>query len=334
MVAEPETPAGAAVLISKAVNNGLNKALGLHALDGDRPSGVEDTPADPGPKVLAFVNGGSACGPVATVKMTAAFSDGSTKDYYTQPDRLNIMSYYQGCQSVETARFSRQQGIKVRDALDFQFRADLLKDRSGAWTAVMAPATDDERHVFGWRYSQFRQKYDQLWQEGWRSLQHVVDGEVLSWTRMWSTARCSYSAVWRPGTEGEWQKYSVSYDEFRARYDELWGDGWRLHLLDTHVVDGEVLYSAVWRPGTEGEWQKYSVSYDEFRARYDELWGDGWRLHLLDTHVLNGEVQYSAVWRPGTGSEIQLPGFAYRDFRREITKQWEAGLRVHTLSVT
>ena len=321
--AVPDTPAGAAVLISKAVNNGLNKAFGLHALDGDRASGVEDTPADPGPKVLAFLNGGDSCGPVATVKMTAAFSDGSTRDYFTQPDRLNIMSYFQGCQSVDTARFSSQQAIKVRNALDFQPRADLLKDRSGRWTTVMVPGTDDERHVFGWKYPRFRQKYDQLWQEGWRLhalANHVVNGEVR------------YTAVWRPSTEGEWQKYSVTYEEFRVRYDELWGQGWRLHLLNNHVVNGEVRYTAVWRPSTEGEWQKYSVTYEEFRVRYDELWGQGWRLHLLNNHVVNGEVRYTAVWRPSTEGEWQKYSVTYEEFRVRYDELWGQGWRLHLLN--
>jgi hypothetical protein len=87
--------------------------------------------------------------------------------------------------------------------------------------------------------------------------------------------------VWRPSTEGEIQVYGWAYEDFRAKYDELWPQGWRLHLLNNYVVNGEVLYTAVWRPSTEGEIQVYGWAYEDFRAKYDELWPQGWRLHIV-----------------------------------------------------
>jgi hypothetical protein len=66
-----------------------------------------------------------------------------------------------------------------------------------------------------------------------------------------------YTAVWRPSTEGEIQVYGWKYEDYRAKYDELWNQGWRLKLLNVYVVSGQVLYTAVWRPSTEGEIQVY-----------------------------------------------------------------------------
>jgi hypothetical protein len=90
-----------------------------------------------------------------------------------------------------------------------------------------------------------------------------------------------YSAVWRPAPSEEIQVYGWKYEDFRAKYDELWPQGWRLHLLNNYVVNGEVLYTAVWRPSTEGEIQVYGWTYEDFRAKYDELWPQGWRLHIV-----------------------------------------------------
>jgi hypothetical protein len=39
------------------------------------------------------------------------------------------------------------------------------------------------------------------------------------------------SAVWRPGTEAERHVIGWQEEDFRRVYDELWSQGWRLHLL-------------------------------------------------------------------------------------------------------
>ena len=45
------------------------------------------------------------------------------------------------------------------------------------------------------------------------------------------TASMSYTAVWEPSKAGEIQLYDVTYEEYRAKYDQLWGQGWRLKGL-------------------------------------------------------------------------------------------------------
>ena len=37
-----------------------------------------------------------------------------------------------------------------------------------------------------------------------------------------------YTAVWHPSTEGEIQVYGWKYADYRAKYDDLWKQGWRL----------------------------------------------------------------------------------------------------------
>jgi hypothetical protein len=95
-----------------------------------------------------------------------------------------------------------------------------------------------------------------------------------------------YTAVWQPSTEGEIQVYGWTYQDYRAKYDELWPQGWRLKLLDVYVVDGQVRYTAVWQPSTEGEIQVYGWMYGIYRAKYDALWPQGWRLKLLDIYTI------------------------------------------------
>jgi hypothetical protein len=78
--------------------------------------------------------------------------------------------------------------------------------------------------------------------------------------------------------------YEWPYEDYRKKYDELWNQGWRLHILNNVVVNGQVRYTAVWRPDTSSEIQVYDWLYVDFRKKYDELWNQGWRLKLLDVH--------------------------------------------------
>jgi hypothetical protein len=61
-----------------------------------------------------------------------------------------------------------------------------------------------------------------------------------------------------------------------TEYDELWNQGWRLHILNNYVLNGQVLYTAGWRPSNSGEVKVYGWNYTDFRRKYDELWCDGW----------------------------------------------------------
>ena len=60
-----------------------------------------------------------------------------------------------------------------------------------------------------------------------------------------------YNAVWRPGTHDEKAVYGWTYADYRAQYDKIYPDGWRLYILNAYVLPtGEVRYDAVWRLGT------------------------------------------------------------------------------------
>ena len=141
-----------------------------------------------------------------------------------------------------------------------------------------------------------------------------------------------YTAVWAPSTEGEIQVYDWSYEDYRAKYDELWQQGWRLKLLSPYVINNELRYTAVWAPSTEGEIQVYGWWYEDYRAKYDELWQQGWRLKLLSPYVINNEVRYTAVWAPSTEGEIQVYGWSLEDYRAKYDELWQQDWRLKLLS--
>ncbi len=74
-----------------------------------------------------------------------------------------------------------------------------------------------------------------------------------------------FTAVWRPSTSSEIQVYGWRYADYRAKYDQLWNQGWRLYSLQPFVNGSDVLYDAVWRPGTHSEIQVYGWTYADYR---------------------------------------------------------------------
>jgi hypothetical protein len=205
-----------------------------------------------------------------------------------------------------------------------QFTGQNIPNLPGHYTAVWKPSEAAEIQVYNWKYADYRAKYDALWPLGWRlySLQpYVVSGQVR------------YNAVWRKGTpgEGEIQVYGWKYDDYRAKYDDLWKEGWRLKILQPYVIDGKLRYTAVWRKGTEGEIQVYGWKYADYRAKYDDLWKEGWRLKLLQPYVIGGNVRYTAVWHQSTEGEIQVYGWKYADYRAKYDDLWKQGWRLKLL---
>lgn len=203
-----------------------------------------------------------------------------------------------------------------------QFTGKKASNVPGSYTAVWEKGTVPEIQVYAWTYQDYRNKYDELWAQGWRlfSLQpFVVNGVVR------------YNAVWRQSLEGEIQVYGWTYADYRAKYDQLWGQGWRLKILQPYVINGQVRYTAVWKPSTEGEIQVYGWSYTDFRAKYDQLWAQGWRLKFIQPYVVNNQVYYTAAWSPSTASEIQVYGWSYADYRAKYDALWPQGWRLKFL---
>jgi hypothetical protein len=125
-------------------------------------------------------------------------------------------------------------------------------------------------------------------------------------------------------TLDEVQDYGVDYTTYRADYDALWPNGWRLYILQSYVVNGSVLYNAVWRPtGNTPEIQDYGVDFTTYKAEYDKIYPTGWRIYILDTYVLaDGTVRYNAVWRQGNLGEHQDYAVSYSTYRGDYNTFW------------
>lgn len=132
----------------------------------------------------------------------------------------------------------------------------------------------------------------------------------------------------------EIQIYGWTYAKYRAKYNALWPQGWRLYSLQSYVLsNGDVRYNAVWRPtGNTSEEQLYGVTYADFLSTYNTLFPQGWRLYILQSYVMpNGAVLYNAVFRPGNLGEQQLYGVTYTEFRSTYDTLYPTGWRLSIL---
>jgi hypothetical protein len=202
-----------------------------------------------------------------------------------------------------------------------------IDNTNGGTCSTTGYTNHNEIQVYGWTYTDYRNEYNTLFPKGWRlySLQSYVlsSGEVL------------YNAVWRPGgNTPEIQVYGYTYADYRAEYDKLFPENWRLYILQSYVMpNGDVLYNAVFRPGNLGEIQVYGYTYADYRAEYNTHYPDGWRLYILQSYVLpNGDVLYNAVFRPGDSGELQVYGYTYTDYRNEYNKLFPEGWRLYILN--
>ena len=137
-----------------------------------------------------------------------------------------------------------------------------------------------------------------------------------------------FFAIWHQSDHPEIQVYGWTYQRYRAKYDALWPQGWRLKELSPYVINGQVRYTAVWTKSTRSEIQVYGWEYKDYRAKYDELWPQGWRLSIIKPYVHNGQVRYTAVWTKSTRSEIQVYGWEYKDYRAKYDELWPQGWRL------
>jgi Bacterial tandem repeat domain 1 len=119
----------------------------------------------------------------------------------------------------------------------------VLSNGDVVYNAVFRPGDSGEIQVYGWKYSDYRTKYNTLWTEGWRL--YILNPYVLS------DGTVRYTAVWRPASHGEIQVYDWKYSDYRTEYNTLWTEGWRLYSLTAYVLPGDtVRYDAVWQVGT------------------------------------------------------------------------------------
>lgn len=126
-------------------------------------------------------------------------------------------------------------------------------------SAVWRTGTHGEIQKFDASYESYRKRYDELWGQGWRLDQLRVHTPLMGRPALLGGLGAGHRAR-DPAVLRDIRRY-------RAKYDELWGQGWRLHQLAPYAAGSSVRRSVVWRKSTSPEIQLHGASYQSPTAR-------------------------------------------------------------------
>ena len=131
---------------------------------------------------------------------------------------------------------------------------------NGAWKP--AQHAEAEQVLYGWKYDDFRTKYDQLLTQNMRLKTvsvSVIDGQVL------------YTVSFEEGNGPYYDLFGWSLDDLKAKYAELSPQGWRFKVLTSYVLNNQVLYTAVFKQSTAADVELYDYSTPDFATANEQF---------------------------------------------------------------
>lgn len=146
-----------------------------------------------------------------------------------------------------------------------------------------------------------------------------------------------YAVAFRRSTTEEQRVLSMTEDELRARYAELWPAGWRLRQLRGESRADGPRYTATWKRSLRSEISVYGVPLAELTGRYARLWDQGWRLTTVSSHPVRQAAGaftgYTAVWEPSLTPERQVYDIPLAEFTTRYQELAGQGWRLKSLSI-
>lgn len=144
-----------------------------------------------------------------------------------------------------------------------------------------------------------------------------------------------FSGIFKRTYAQEVRLHSVDYATYRAKYDALWGQGWRLKELDVRQ-SGQIYieYSAVWIKSTVSEIQYYGITEAQFKSITADKWSQGWRIFLIANYLdANNVLRFTVVFRPGNTAEAYRTGYTKTAFVTEYNNLNSQGYRLKAVEM-
>lgn len=264
--------------------------LTQNLMDPDRGSGVNDTPPDPGPHLLHYLNraahgpNSDACGPIGS----HAFKISTGESVTIAPDRSLVMSYFKGCPNFVN-RFSLGQTQRMRGALTDGNRRHLVKVQlgetsyPGEWVAgVWDPNTKGQFYTWDNTFEQFDATYD---------AQSAAGMRLYSQQAYTKNGVTKYDGIWNPGDYQQDVIWGWGVGDFAARHTANVANGYYLHHLESYLLpDGQVRVNAIWNKA----WANWNTAWVQGWAEADlvpkltQMNNSGWRVRHLNAWNRSG----------------------------------------------
>jgi len=153
-------------------------------------------------------------------------------------------------------------------------------------------------------------------------LEHRLDNNVLTLLQA-GNSNANYVFGWKR-------------DDFFRENERYWKNGWRLHQVNSYVINGQVYYNAIWQEGSRFSnfvlgWAR--ADFDREHRRHLDM---GWHLKCLDTYVVDGQVRFNAIWFHGNANHNNPINWVYcwnrEDFFKENERNWANGWKLRDIS--
>jgi hypothetical protein len=117
-----------------------------------------------------------------------------------------------------------------------------------------------------------------------------------------------------------------------ANVKNLGSNGYHLHSLTSHVIDGQLRYSGVWWPGRRDQWVMIGSDDTLFAQQYNTLTNQGWRMLQVATSAIGLTTYYSGIMEPGSGGHVPGLNRTRAEFDADNAYWFPRGYRLMCLS--
>jgi len=314
-------------------NSGLPRNRGLEAFDGDLSICVAyptihcitDTPPDPGPDVFKNEGLNPCAADQGTLRFDVQWPDGEVVSFAFQPDRENIMNYWDKTCRGLPARITPDQAAGVQDALVNQNRARLTAMKV-LYSAVWEAGDRGTKRAIGWAFPDFVPRFDAEIAAG-HYLVHMQAYDIGGGQIRWD-------AVWEAGPinppRGTTRALGWTMRDFTARFNAEIAAGHRLvHMQAYDLGGGRIRWDGVWEPGDHDTSFVLGWTLKDFSKRFARETAAGRHLvHLQAYNLGGGEIRYDGVWEAGDKGDSGVMGWAFNDFVWRLEQEGGSGRRL------
>jgi hypothetical protein len=299
---------------------GHPKEQGQNVFDGDIDT-VSDTPPDPGPDLFRSEGKNDCDINQGILTLTVNFSDGSLRNYNLQPDRENIMNYWDNTCRGLPARLSTGQAARVRNGLEQGNRNPLIAPRV-VFDGIWEPTNFKQTRVLGWSQQDFAVRFDKELAQS----RHVVHMQAYNI----SNGEIRRNGVWEAGDKGQSRALGWSFDDFVARMKQELAKGKHLvHMQAFDIGNSQIRWDGVWEFGNTGQSWVMGWSQDDFAQRFnDELAKGRHFIHMQAYNIGNGQIRRDGVWEAGDKGQSRALGWSQNDFAQRFNDELAKGKHV------
>jgi|GEM_PF-1737928 len=163
------------------------------------------------------------------------------------------------------------------------------------WEADGGPAFQARHNLTA---AEYQQTFDQLVGQGFRLT--CVSGYTVG-------GQERFAAIWEADGGAAFQaRHNLTAEQYQQAFDQLVGQGFRLHYVNGYSVGGQERFAAIWvADGGPAFQARHNLTAEQYQQTFDQLVGQGFRLTCVSGYTVNGQERFAAIWEADGGPAFQ-----------------------------